>query len=150
MFDSYRENTLVYYPERCINCRRCSQVCPHGVFAEGEETAVLVHKTRCMECGACALNCPVQAIEVQSGVGCAWAMISAAIRGRDMDDCTCGGDTGSCCAENAETSSYCSENHEASSCCSGNTDSSSCSGYGAKVSSGCSGTGDTVSCCGKK
>ena len=35
-----------------------------------------------MECGACALNCPVQAIEVQSGVGCAWAMISAALRER--------------------------------------------------------------------
>ncbi len=105
MFDSYLENTLKFYRERCINCRRCSQVCPHGVFAEGEETAELVHKTRCMECGACALNCPVQAIEVQSGVGCAWAMIRAALRGRDMDSCACGVESGSCCAESNEASS---------------------------------------------
>jgi len=52
-----------------------------------------------MECGACALNCPAQAIEVKSGVGCAWAMISAARAGRDMDEgeCCCGGERGSCC-----------------------------------------------------
>ena len=53
----------------------------------------------CMECGACAKNCPVQAIEVQSGVGCAWAMIGAALRGKDMDsaECCCGGPESSCC-----------------------------------------------------
>jgi len=108
MFDSYRENTLKYYPERCINCRRVHPGMPHGVFAEGEETAELVHRARCMECGACALNCPVQAIEVQSGVGCAWAMISAALKGKDMDSCSCGGEAGSCCASE-ETPSCCGE-----------------------------------------
>ncbi|OPY39101.1 MAG: 2-oxoglutarate-acceptor oxidoreductase subunit OorD [Methanoregula sp. PtaU1.Bin051] len=98
MFNSYRENTLRYYPDRCINCKRCTQVCPHGVFAEGGDYAELVRPEACMECGACALNCPVQAIEVQSGVGCAWAMISAALRGKDMDaECSCGGGDGSCC-----------------------------------------------------
>jgi ferredoxin len=109
MFDSYKENTLRYYKERCINCGRCSQVCPHGVFAEGDEKAELVYPARCMECGACALNCPVQAIEVQSGVGCAWAMISAAIRGKDMDsgECSCGGEVGSCCSEKTKTSPCC-------------------------------------------
>jgi NAD-dependent dihydropyrimidine dehydrogenase PreA subunit len=107
MFDSYTENTLRYYPERCINCRRCTQVCPHRVFGEGEERALLVNAKACMECGACALNCPVQAIEVESGVGCAWAMISAALRGKDMDsgECSCGGDGGSCCGSSAETPS---------------------------------------------
>ncbi|WP_292470850.1 hypothetical protein [Methanolobus sp.] len=45
------------------------------------------------------LNCPVQAIEVQSGFGCAWAMIGAAPRGKYMDsgECSYCGDTGSCC-----------------------------------------------------
>jgi ferredoxin len=99
MFDSYRVNTLQYDPDRCINCGMCSRVCPHRVFMPGRETAVLAAPASCMECGACALNCPVQAITVQSGVGCAWAMISAALRGKDMDsgECSCGGEPGSCC-----------------------------------------------------
>ncbi|MEI7855916.1 MAG: mercury methylation ferredoxin HgcB [Methanomicrobiales archaeon] len=109
MFDSYSENTLVYHKDRCINCKRCTQVCPHGVFAEGPEHVKLARPAACMECGACALNCPVQAIEVQSGVGCALAMISAAIRGKDMDsgECSCGGDEGSCCGAQEEKTSCC-------------------------------------------
>ena len=104
MFDSYEKNTLQYHKDRCINCKRCTQVCPHGVFAERPDHAELARPAACMECGACALNCPVQAIEVQSGVGCAWAMISAAIRGKDMDsgECSCGGDAGSCCGVKEE------------------------------------------------
>jgi NAD-dependent dihydropyrimidine dehydrogenase PreA subunit len=99
MFDSYTETTLHYYPERCINCRYCTRVCPQGVFAEGKERAHLVSPASCMECGACALNCPVQAIEVRSGVGCAAAMIHAALAGKDMDsaECGCGDTAGSCC-----------------------------------------------------
>jgi ferredoxin len=108
------ENTLRYYPDRCINCTRCTQVCPHGVFAEGPERAELVRTDACMECGACALNCPVQAIDVQSGVGCAWAMISAALRGRDMDSgtCGCGGDKGSCCGGPDPETSCCGAQDE--------------------------------------
>lgn len=99
MFDSYLENTLRYYPDRCVNCLLCTQVCPHGVFAEGTARSELVRPTACMECGACARNCPVQAIEVQSGVGCAWAMIRAALRGKGMDngECGCGVEESSCC-----------------------------------------------------
>ncbi|MDD1667813.1 MAG: 4Fe-4S binding protein, partial [Methanomicrobiales archaeon] len=121
MFDSYRENTLEYYPELCINCGRCSQVCPHGVFARGETKAVLARPAGCMECGACALNCPTRAIGVESGVGCAWAMIAAALRGRDMDACTCGGPGDSCCGGGEEESHSCcggDEKEESPSCCS--------------------------------
>jgi len=110
MFNSYTETTLHYFPDRCINCKRCTQVCPHGVFETGEEHAELVRPASCMECGACALNCPVQAIEVQSGVGCAWAMISAALRGKDMDtECSCGGEDSTCCATPKEAPCDCGE-----------------------------------------
>lgn len=104
MLDSYAENTLRYHQEQCINCRRCTEVCPHQVFVTGDEHAVLAEPSACMECGACAVNCPVQAIEVESGVGCAWAMIGAAIRGKDMDsgECSCGGPDGSCCGPSPE------------------------------------------------
>jgi len=43
-----------------------------------------------MECGACQINCPSGAIAVDSGVGCAAAMIMAALRGKD--EVVCGED----------------------------------------------------------
>jgi ferredoxin len=108
MLNSYTETSLKYYPERCINCKRCTQVCPHAVFTEGKDLVDLALPAACMECGACALNCPVQAIEVQSGVGCAWAMIGAALRGKNMDtECSCGGVDGPCCGAKEEKSSCC-------------------------------------------
>ncbi|WP_428367995.1 mercury methylation ferredoxin HgcB [Methanoregula sp.] len=103
------ETTLKLDPDRCINCKRCLQVCPHAVFTEGYDHVDLARPATCMECGACALNCPVQAITVQSGVGCAWAMISAALRGKDLDsgECSCGGSEESCCRSDKEESSCC-------------------------------------------
>jgi ferredoxin len=81
-------NTLRFYSGRCINCRRCLEVCPHQVFGPGERRVVLAAPQRCMECGACQVNCPVQAIMVDSGVGCAAAMIKAALTGKK--EVTCG------------------------------------------------------------
>ena len=106
MLNSYTETTLNLDTKKCINCGRCLQVCPHTVFGKGEDHVFLVRPGACMECGACTLNCPVQAITVESGVGCAWAMISAAIRGKDMDSgvCGCGGDEGTCCSQAPERS----------------------------------------------
>jgi ferredoxin len=73
---------------KCVNCGRCSQVCPHGVFARGDFKAQIVKYGSCMECGACMVNCPVNAIKVESGVGCANAMIKAALLGKK--EVTCG------------------------------------------------------------
>jgi NAD-dependent dihydropyrimidine dehydrogenase PreA subunit len=88
MFNSYKINTLQYASELCIGCAMCWEVCPHGVFA-GSKTAQLVKQEACMECGACALNCPTKAIVVQSGVGCAAAMIKAALTGSKEESCDC-------------------------------------------------------------
>lgn len=93
MFNSYRTNTLEYDPAICMGCGLCADVCPHAVFAMKGRLAVLKNPQECMECGACMLNCPVDAIHVDSGVGCATAMIYAALRGKKIDDkeaCTCG------------------------------------------------------------
>ncbi len=80
-------NTLQYNPELCINCDMCSVVCPHAVFAPDDRVAQLVRPEACMECGACQLNCPSGAITVDSGVGCAAAMIYAALTGRKEPTC---------------------------------------------------------------
>lgn len=89
MFNSYVESTLQYYEEKCINCGMCSVVCPHGVFACGDKKAFLKKPEECMECGACQLNCPTGAIIVDSGVGCASAMIMAALKGKKLEGASC-------------------------------------------------------------
>lgn len=83
-------NTLQYEPAMCIGCEICVDVCPHAVFAMNHRTAELIHPDACMECGACQLNCPTNAILVESGVGCASAMILAALQGKEEATCECG------------------------------------------------------------
>lgn len=87
LFNSYDENTLMYFTEKCIGCKMCWTVCPHGVFVENGRKAELARYKACMECGACVKNCPTDAIMVQSGVGCAAAMIQAALTGRKEACC---------------------------------------------------------------
>ena len=82
-------NTLQYDPDLCIGCELCSIVCPHGVFAQPDDVAIAVRPDACMECGACERNCPTGAIAVESGVGCAAAMIRAALAGRSEATCGC-------------------------------------------------------------
>jgi len=90
MFNSYTTNTLLYDSELCINCGKCWEVCPRGVFITNGKVAKLFNSQACIECGACMLNCPVKAIVVESGVGCAAAMINASLRGQKMESGTCG------------------------------------------------------------
>ncbi|MFH1502296.1 MAG: mercury methylation ferredoxin HgcB [Candidatus Eisenbacteria bacterium] len=97
MRSSYSANTLRYDASRCRGCSMCWTVCPHAVFESGDGAARLVEPTRCIECGACSLNCPENAIAVDSGVGCASALMLAALTGREP---TCGCDEdghGGCC-----------------------------------------------------
>jgi NAD-dependent dihydropyrimidine dehydrogenase PreA subunit len=87
--------TLALDPELCIGCGQCVDVCPHGVFALQGRKATIVDRDSCMECGACARNCPAEAIHVRSGVGCASAVITGALRGTEpncdcSDGCCCG------------------------------------------------------------
>ena len=94
-------NTLHYNRERCIGCGQCEIVCPHGVFVLQNRVAQVVRREACMECGACQRNCPVEAISVDSGVGCAAAFIRGILTGSEpsCDSGGCGSDCGepSCC-----------------------------------------------------
>ena len=87
MISASNLNTLQYEPGLCNGCRMCVEVCPHGVFAMDSRLARLVDGDGCMECGACQLNCPTGAIVVESGVGCAAAMMRAALLRRKEVAC---------------------------------------------------------------
>ncbi|UCF78169.1 MAG: 4Fe-4S binding protein [Candidatus Eiseniibacteriota bacterium] len=91
MIDSYATNTLRFNPDPFNNCGMCMLVCPHAVFEEDGRKVRVARPGSCMECGACRLNCPTGAIAVESGVGCATAMIFAALTGRK--EATCGPDS---------------------------------------------------------
>jgi NAD-dependent dihydropyrimidine dehydrogenase PreA subunit len=89
MLKSYKVNTLIYNPDLCNGCAMCTVVCPHGVFTMNDRYARLVRPQACMECGACQVNCVTGAIAVDSGVGCASAMIWSALRGKNEVTCGC-------------------------------------------------------------
>jgi NAD-dependent dihydropyrimidine dehydrogenase PreA subunit len=76
--------TLKLDVDLCTGCRRCTEVCPHGVFAMENQKASILDRDACIECGACARNCPVAAITVDAGVGCASGMINEWLRERKL------------------------------------------------------------------
>ena len=80
--------TLSLDEEKCIGCGMCLEVCPQEVLEMNGRHARIVDRDGCMECGACAMNCPVSAVTVESGVGCAAAVINQML-GR-TGDCCCG------------------------------------------------------------
>ena len=86
--------TLMLDEDKCAGCGMCMEVCPHGVF-EAVGRKVRIHdRDGCMECGACAINCLSEAITVEAGVGCAYAIIKGSLTGSEP---TCGCSSGTCC-----------------------------------------------------
>jgi ferredoxin len=81
--------TLTLDPDRCTGCGMCRTVCPHAVFALENGRASIERKDACMECGACARNCAEGALSVRAGVGCANAVINAAIGRKGACNCDC-------------------------------------------------------------
>lgn len=88
--------TLQYSPAKCAGCGRCVEVCPQGVFVMRDKLAAITDKDLCMECGACAMNCEFGAITVNSGVGCATALITSMVFGGEPT-CGCSDAGGSSC-----------------------------------------------------
>lgn len=82
--------------KKCIKCGMCLEVCPHNVFQNCNNQVIIQEKDACMECGACAKNCPAQAITVKSGVGCAFAVYSSMLTGKEPQ-CGCDDDNCSNC-----------------------------------------------------
>jgi NAD-dependent dihydropyrimidine dehydrogenase PreA subunit len=88
--------TLKLDVDKCVGCGLCVNVCPHAVFEIIDGKAVIKDLDACMECGACAKNCAVLAIEVRTGVGCAYGVIMGMVKGTEPT-CGCSSDGGGCC-----------------------------------------------------
>jgi NAD-dependent dihydropyrimidine dehydrogenase PreA subunit len=92
---NYQTDTLKLDASLCTGCGLCQEVCPHAVFSLENRKAKITSPGRCMECGACMRNCVPGAVKVETGVGCAAALISGALRGTEP---TCGcADKKTCC-----------------------------------------------------
>ncbi len=83
-------HSLVLDSERCNGCGRCQEVCPHAVFAIADHKAAIANRDGCMECGACKMTGIMKAIEVESGVGCAAAVVNSLRKGESQPTCGCG------------------------------------------------------------
>ncbi|MEO0249057.1 MAG: mercury methylation ferredoxin HgcB [candidate division WOR-3 bacterium] len=82
--------TLQMRPELCVGCGTCLDVCPRAVFARNNGKVEIVNRDACIECGACSRNCAAEALSVRAGVGCAHALINAALGRTDAACCSVG------------------------------------------------------------
>ncbi len=80
--------TLEFDAGKCTGCGMCLDVCPRAVLARSNGTVAVANRDACIECGACQQNCPANAVSVRAGVGCAQAIINAAL-GRTSGECCC-------------------------------------------------------------
>jgi NAD-dependent dihydropyrimidine dehydrogenase PreA subunit len=89
--------TLQLKAEKCVGCGVCLQVCPHAVFSMDYDQVRIENRDACMECGACAQNCFAEALLVETGVGCAAAVINAALGRTEGVCCDISDQRSSCC-----------------------------------------------------
>lgn len=56
----YLSNTasLEIFPERCVGCGMCIEVCPHGVFAIENKKAVILDGTNAWNAGRASTTVP--------------------------------------------------------------------------------------------
>ncbi len=59
--------SLVFYPDKCIACGQCVEVCPFGVLRLEGETLVIGEG--CNLCGACVEVCEVGALALPETPG---------------------------------------------------------------------------------
>ncbi len=90
--------TIEVFPEKCTGCGMCMDVCPHEVFTLNNKKAIIQDRDSCMECGACVSNCAFNAVAVNKGVGCAFALINSMMNGGEPScDCSGSDKKSNCC-----------------------------------------------------
>ncbi|MBI2940054.1 MAG: glycyl-radical enzyme activating protein [Chloroflexi bacterium] len=83
---------LQFYPEHCIHCGRCAEVCPTGAHVVHANQHVLL-RDRCDGCGRCATVCCSQALTMAGRRMSVEAVVGEALRDREFYRATGGGVT---------------------------------------------------------
>lgn len=64
----WRNNTPVFYPEKCKQCLLCAPCCPDSSIPVKDGKRGGFDYDHCKGCGICAKVCPFGAIEMKEGV----------------------------------------------------------------------------------
>ena len=54
---------IAVYPDKCIHCDRCIQVCPMGAI-DYVNDGIYINRNLCNECGKCSEACYTEAVKV--------------------------------------------------------------------------------------
>ncbi|MFH1215766.1 MAG: glycyl-radical enzyme activating protein [Pseudomonadota bacterium] len=63
------QHELAFYPDRCIGCRECADICPQRAIKQN--TMIVIDRSVCDCCGECAKICPSAALAI---VGRFWSV----------------------------------------------------------------------------
>jgi len=58
------DRDLLFYADRCIQCGKCTHICPKGCHTFTKECGHTIERERCIRCGKCASVCNAEAIEI--------------------------------------------------------------------------------------
>ena len=52
---------LMYWPTRCIGCKKCIQICPRKALS-WNTTGIMINRSNCISCNVCTNTCNSQAL----------------------------------------------------------------------------------------
>lgn len=55
------ESELLIYPDKCVGCYRCAEVCEEGCFIKDNKGGFAFDRSKCTNCGKCAEVCYAEA-----------------------------------------------------------------------------------------
>jgi pyruvate formate lyase activating enzyme len=87
-----RRPQLVFFPNKCIGCRRCFGACPTGALTLVDEQR-RYDRQRCQLCGRCAQACYAEALVMEGREATAEEVVAEILKDKPFYDNSAGGAT---------------------------------------------------------